>query len=628
LHRQLAATITTTTVVRSVSWRECRTRPPSRLRSLPPRRSNLVALPVIRGFGGMVPKLDSQVLPDNMAELAYNCDLSAGTLNGLPMPALAHDFSAIASAVRKAYRFPDPDGVGADVWLNLPSEHSSVVRSPLANDTNRRIYWTNPGDTTPHWSTYAMLVAGSTAWDLGMPQPVATSGGALTTGVAGGSAPTVYRSYCFTYVNQYGEESAPNFPSAVVGGPSDGTWSVTGLPTTAPVNPSGRNYPPVVQLNLYRTVSGAQTGGQFFLVAQFNFSTSPPTSPYTDTVSDVSITGGSGFPPLETTSWGNPPDGLDGLTALPGGMLVGFVGNTVHFCEPNRPHTWPASYDQSLGYVIVGLAVWQQALVALTEGFPSTGSGNAPSNFIFTTVRAAEPCIARGSIVTDLSGVYYASQNGLIQLSGYGAQNQSLPLFTKNIWLTDYAAASIVACRHRTQYLAINGSGVGFFLDYAEPRNGVMKLNTFDDAVSVWNDEYSGDAYILSNKKVYLWDSPAAETMNYRGLSRMYFLPAPTSLGACFIVAGPEILTATDPGTPLLDNGDSSLDLPAGVNAIFKLYRGQERTLVATRNLRKTKEIFRLPAGAKSHHWQCEIVSRIPITSIELASTMRELKGV
>lgn len=564
-----------------------------------------------------------------MAELAYNCDLSGGNLKGFSSLELAVDFSLSPNTIRRAYRYPDPDGVGADVWLDLPSEYSSVVRSPLANDTNRRLYWTNPSETCPKWATRAMLLAGTTPWDLGILQPVATAGGALTVGVAGGSAPSVYRSYCFTYVNQYGEESAPNFPSTVVGGPSDGTWSMTGLPTAAPPNPAGRNYPPVIGLNLYRTVSGAQTGGQFFLVAQFNFATSPPTSPYTDPVSDVSIIGGSGFPPLLTTSWRNPPDFLDGLTALPGGMLVGFVGNTVHFCEPNRPHTWPASYDQSLGYVIVGLAVWQQALVALTKGFPSTGSGNSPSNFVFTTVRAAEPCIARGSIVTDLSGVYYASQNGLIQLSGYGAQNQTLQLFTQNKWTVDYVASNIVACKHRAGYLALNGTTEGFFLDYGEPKNGVVKLSTFDGAVSVWVDEYSGAAYLMSSsKKVYRWESPNTAALNYRWRSKLFFLASPASMGACFVNTDPTIETAANPGTPALDNGDTNIQLPIGVNAIFRLYRGTEKTLVLTRNLRKAQEYFRVPAGAKAHHWQCEIVSRVPIDSVEIASTMKELRGV
>lgn len=578
----------------------------------------------IKGMGGMIPKMESRLLADNQAEQAYNCDLASGALNGLPIPELAKDLTTVVGPVRKAYRFPDPTGAGGpDVWLPLPSEFSSVVRSPLANDTTHRLYWTNPGDLSPHFNARASLPS---AFDLGVFQP----GNASVTAVAtGGSALPVARSYVYTFLNAFGEESSPSVPSAIAQGPSDATWTITGLPTTAPANPVGRNYPAVTLLNLYRTVSGANTGGQFFLVAQFNYGTGAPPASYVDPVEDIqAVSDGITLP---SSGWANPPDNLDGLTALPGGMLVGFTDNTIHFCEPNRPHTWPPAYDQSLQYKIVGLGVWQQSLVVLTTGYPSTGSGNSPANYVFTQVRVPEPCIARGSIITDLMGVYYASQNGLVMLNYYGMQNQTLSAVTKNIWLNEYHAASIIACRHRAQYLAINGTGVGFLIDYSEARLGFEKLSTLNGAVSIWNDEYSGDAYIMGgDKKVYLWDSPNAGSMVFRWRSKQFYNAAPISLGACQISADPSITTAiASPPPAALDNGDAALVLPNGVNAQFRLYAGPDgQHLVHTRNLRDAREIFRLPSGFKAFDWQCEIVSRVPIHSIELATTMRELKGV
>src|ERR1700733_10102648 len=95
----------------------------------------------IKGMGGMLPRTAPRMLGDNMAEVAVNCDLSSGELVGLPIPQLLQDFSSNPNTVQKAYRYPQPAGLTTgDVWLPLPSPFSSVVRSPLADDTNNRMY--------------------------------------------------------------------------------------------------------------------------------------------------------------------------------------------------------------------------------------------------------------------------------------------------------------------------------------------------------------------------------------------------------------------------------------------------------------------------------------------------------
>jgi hypothetical protein len=176
--------------------------------------------------------------------------------------------------------------------------------------------------------------------------------------------------------------------------------------------------------------------------------------------------------------------------------------------------------------------------------------------------------------------------------------------------------------------LAINGTGVGFLIDYSEARMGFMNLNTFNNTVCVWNDEYTGNAYICANNKVYLWDSPSVPGLNYRWRSKQFYGPAPTSLGACQISLDPSVLTPPPTYTaPPLDNGDISLLLPPGVNAVFNLYAG-DGVLVQSTNLVEVRSIFRLPSGFKAFDWQGEIVARVPVFSIELASTMSELKGV
>jgi hypothetical protein len=567
----------------------------------------------------MNPRTDDRLLPNSMAEEALNCDLSSGSLTGLPAPVVLKDLSATPGPVERAYRLPGPSG---DVWLPLPSKFSSVVRSPLANDTTMRIYWTNPGDKHPWWSTYADTAAGHPPYNLGTNQPTTAPTVASVTG-GDTSVPAITRSYVYTFVNSFGEESAPSLTSNLASGPSDATWHITGLPTAAPANPSDANYPPITKLRLYRTVTSQSAGAQYYTVVDLAL---PGSSTYDDTIPDTNIIVNN---TLISTPWANPPDYLDGMTALPGGMLVGFTGNTIHFCEPNRPHTWPPSYDQSVHYGVVGITGWQQYLMVMTTGFPSVGSGNSPNNFILVQTQVPEPCIARGSIITDLLAIYYASQNGLIQLTGYSMQSQTLQMVDKNQWLTRFKAANLVACRHRAQYLAINGTGVGFLIDYSEQRIGFIDLNTFANVVCVWNDEYSGDCYMMADKIVYLWDSPNTKPLTYRWRSKHYYTPLPISLGAAQVTLDLDIYDLPPTDTiPPLDNGDPTLVLPTGINATFKLLAGPASQVMLTCNLAKTQEIFRLPKGFKAFDWQVEVVSRAKITSIQLASTLEELKGV
>jgi hypothetical protein len=458
--------------------------------------------------------------------------------------------------------------------------------------------------------------------------PVALTGGSGTGATVNlgittsAGAPEVERSYLFTYVDEYGQESSPSVPSVVAAGASDATWRVYGMSNVAPTAYSGGIYPVVTKIRVYRTVTGATTGGNFYQVADIALPSGiDPGVGWVDTIPDSAIVNNN---VLVSTSWAQPPAGLDGLTQMPGGMLVGFTENTIHFCEPDLPNVWPASYDLSCNYQIVGLAVWQSSLVILTAGYPSTGSGNSPANFALSQVQVAEPCISRGSILADLLGVYYASPNGICMLNYYGMTNQTLQLITKNQWLVEFNAAQIIACRHRSQYLALDGVGAGFLVDYADQRSGLVHLNTFNAAVCIWNDVYSGDVYILSNKMVYRWDSPITGPMVWRWRSKRWITPEPISLGACEIILDQSI-TETTPADEPLDNGDPLMDLPAGVNALFRLFH-DDGVMLLERPLTKETEIFRLPSGFKSFDWQFEILSRVPVFRVKLASSMLELR--
>lgn len=577
----------------------------------------------ISSMGGTIPRTDNRLVADNMGTQVLNCDLTGGQLQGLPQANFLIDLSASLPVVERAFRFP-ADNIGAEAWLPLPSRYSSVVKSPLANDDKHRVYWTNPGDQHPWFTTHADVLASKPPYNLGIVQPTTAP---TIVSVTGGTPPpgaeAIDRSYLYTYVNTFGEESAPSPASNDMSGPPDATWTVTGFPTAAPANPSGVNYPPIAKYNIYRTITGATTGAQFYLVGAVGLPQGSGT--YVDTHPDSEI---SLNEILESTNWDNPPDYLDGLEAMPGGFLVGFTNNTVHFSEPNRPHTWPQVYDQSAHYNIVALAVWQQYLMVMTGGYPSAGSGNMPSNIVITQTQVAAPCIARGSIVVDMSGVFYSTQNGLIQFTGYGMQNVTESIISKTQWMNKYQGAHLMSARHRSQYMAVNGTNYGFIIDYAEARLGVGDLTTVAGVVCIWNDEVTGDTLMCAGGKIYEWDPPSALSQIYRWRSKQFFTPTPLSLGACQVESDLGILTVPPGGSIPLDNGDATVSLPVGVNAQFKYYAGPKLQLIMTRNLTEQMEIFRLPNGFKAFDHQVEIIARVPVASIQVATVLEELKTV
>lgn len=837
----------------------------------------------VSNMGGEVPLKDDRLLPDNHAVAAWNVDLNSGRLEGLPLLELVQDLSSVAGAVNKAYRLPGPTPLQPDIWVPLRTIFASVVRSPLANDTLHRIYWTESDGTGAYWNTYDRLVAGLPAYRLGfmpvenywMPNAVSAGGsipmdaatsvavaapgtgyapgavmaapggalgigqsvtqiqcnttkivtltiaqggsggtdgtakisgttgaGALWTGTAviaggtitsvtltsagaytanpvlgydpitvdtssytiapvqvytqayinyantsndrlifgnpnvtnilnppgsntdpvalealslfpprgpgdfttvpgvlagpgvgltgaamvvtmglanvsihfaggyledptnpvalvsygtgGGSggtvtltvtpnaaAPEVERSYLFTYVDEFGAESSPSVPSAVVSGASDGVWTIYGLSNVPPANPVNTNYPTVVKIRLYRTITGTTTGANFYQVVDIPIPPGVgPAVGYVDTSLDVEITGSN---TLQSAAWASPVAGLDGLISLPGGMLCGFTANTVHFCQPNHPHAWPVAYDLSAQYQIVGLSVWQSNLVVLTQGFPMTGSGTSPASYVLTQVQVPEPCISRGSILSDLLGVYYASPNGLVMLNYYGMSNQTQLLITRKQWITHYNAKGLIACRHRSQYLALNGLGTGILIDFAEGRRGVVELNTFNNAGCMWNDVYAGDVYVIANKMVYRWDSTNTGPMIWRWRSKRWSNAEPLSLGACQItlteavrntpavkptlIISPGVISDGAVVAPPVPDSPAipTLFLPAGVNATFRLWANDDYPVII-KNLTQEVMIFRLPSGFKSFDWQFELISCVPVLKVELASTMEELR--
>ena len=374
----------------------------------------------IENFAGMMPSRSATLLPNNAAYYAQNAWVYHGDLRTFRQ---TKELRTLAKpSTRYVYRIPDGyenDGLTEkSVWLEFEDQYTTVFRAPTADDQYERYYQISP-TVAPQYNTLARLKNGDPWFLLGVPAP--TTG--LTITPPAGSA--VVRSYVYTWQTAYGEEGPPS-PAVSGTGASSGTWALT-IPSAPGTATTNRN---LAYINIYRTVADGNGGATFYRVAQVALGTAS----YNDTTADTAITGNT---QLASTFWTSPPSNLEGCRVLPNGMIVAWSAtDELWFCEPYRPHAWPATYTLAVARPIVGMGNTGQSFAVLTEGTPYVGQGIHPSTIALVATAIKEPCISRSSIVSSEEGVYYASRNGLILLQfGAGmAQNATEQVFSRQDW--------------------------------------------------------------------------------------------------------------------------------------------------------------------------------------------------
>ena len=259
----------------------------------------------LEGFQGLVPRTSARLLPVMAATTARNTKLLQGELRGFRAPREIADLTDQYFDVRRVFRVKDSEGFGyGDTWLAFDSRDVDVVRSPIINDSFDRYYWA--GDGRPQYNTALRIFNEEDSYFLGVPTP--TIAPTVTPPV--GTDAT--RAYVYTFVSAYGEEGPPSPPTLATG--TTGTWALSGMQTVVP-DASDRN---ITLKRIYRTVPGNNSSTFFFVdeipVADATYNDDEPD----DTVAANNV--------LESTTWEEPPNDLEGWAVMPGGYMVGWKG--------------------------------------------------------------------------------------------------------------------------------------------------------------------------------------------------------------------------------------------------------------------------------------------------------------
>lgn len=384
------------------------------------------------------------------------------------------------------------------------------------------------------------------------------------------------RVYAWTWVNKeagFEFESAPS--------PASNTVEVRVAQSVAI---SGREVVPtgyvVTHWRLYRAVSGV-----------YLFVTELPVSQvsYTDSILAEDL--GEELPSL---TWLPPPATLAGLTNLPNGIMAGFTGRDVYFCEPYRPHAWPVQYMQSLDFPVIGLGRMDTTLAVLTTGTPYFIQGSSPDAMVVVKSDLEQACASKRSIVSTNNSVIYASPDGLVLLSSSGSRVLTEQMFTRAQWQATFNPTSIHAYQHDMKYVAfytVGNTTGGFIFDLT---TGQMILHTLY-ATAGYNDLQADKLYTaFSDRTVKIW--LAGSALSYTWKSKKFTMPQIMGFSCAQVEAEAYPVTA-------------------------KIY--SDGMLVHTQTV-ASRTPFRLPV-TPGRDWEFQIEGNTEVFAVLVAQSMEEL---
>lgn len=547
-----------------------------------------------RQFAGEFPRLSPFVLPDSGATDATNCRLEAGLIQPLYGMTAVATLALTGQNIQAIHLWSVG---GSDYWLRF-QDQVSVIRSPIADDTYRRIYWsgdTRVGGSVLYSYTPAVSSGGGTEYPnnyykLGIPAPTVKPTTTLVSGVVDGVS-TEARAYVYTYVGKMGEESAPSPPSDILICPS-GASTVNVSALTVDVSASTSRE--IVSLRIYRTAVGSSGNAEYLFVDEIDVAY---VMPYVDTKLTDTLAES-----LPSTDWTPPRDSMLNLGLTAHGVAYGSLGKIICLSEPFIPYAWPRGYELTSDTDVVAIGHYDSYLIVGTQGRPIMITGIDPANMSQQELPIIEACVSARSMVSMGAYAIYASPNGLVMATGGGARLVTEGIITNREWAL-MTPSSIHAYQHRGKYLFFwytdfsNKGGVIF--DPRNPDAGFIRIN--QHYVSGYRDVPNDALYLIdSSKNLVKLDSASGSPLSYSWKSKSVSLDRP----ACMTVA--RVLA------------DSYANLTLSVYANGSLHHTQAITSALP---------VRMPRNGRARVWQVKVAGTDPIREIAIAESVTELQA-
>jgi hypothetical protein len=243
-------------------------------------------------------------------------------------------------------------------------------------------------------------------------------------------------------------------------------------------------------------------------------------------------------------------------------------------------------------------------------------------------------------------------------------------LFTREEWQNTFSPTQVQASSYGVQYVAFDTTSTGFIFSPSEQLAPLTRLDRFSSVVTLQQDKYTGDVYMLTNGQVRLWDPPTSTPYEYTWTSKEFQLSKPESMGVISLkyniggytidpalladyttfnagritkplnsinlavingvrtetvagYVGPQIKNPLG-GSPLFNISQySSIAAAVQANVFARDFDGHW-VQVFSYTITDEKP-YRMPAGFKSDMWQIQLIGNSDVYSVTMAGTGKEL---
>jgi hypothetical protein len=551
----------------------------------------------LRGFKGIAPRIAPLLLPEGAGVLAENCRLTGGAL--VPWNATGALTTGLTPAsYLSIYRYQPLPGVAAK-WFGWTTEVQCAL-SPIENDIYERLYFTGSG--APRVLNSAIAATGTPAYPLcfkvGCPAP----GSAPTLTVTGTPSPNppdpttgITRAAVMTFVNEYGEESAPSAASSELTAYPGQTFHLAGLNQTIL---AATEYVPMDYKRVYFTNTGSSA-------TEYQYA--GDVADGVDTY-DLVYAFDSFGEVLGTDGWIPPPTDLQGIVALPNGCMAGFriqtsyagTENTVQLSVPFQPHAWPLEYSFSVAERVVALAVFGNALLVLTSGSPTIATGTDPAALSVERLEEGYACTSRRGVVDVNGTIVYPTALGLGAIGLQGSQLVTEELFTDLEWAS-YYPSTLHGYHYNSHYVGFydTGPSQGAFVFHPKTK----QFATFVEA----GREFTAGTSFADGNSLALYDvtGGVGRLFNTGSASTLRWESKPEQTQGDVNWGAIRVYAASYPVT-------------------VKIYESGSLQYTATVT---SKEPQRLPDGSTlwGRTWQARVEGTATVYSVELATSMAEM---
>lgn len=443
----------------------------------------------ISSFGGIVPRLSDHSLPANAASIAHDVRLRNGRIE----------------AWRELCPFGtvDADSVSFHVYGCCAIGWSQIVQSADVAPDWGRFFIT--GRTSQLETVVVKCDCSVEYFNVGVPAPVSPPGASGTESCERSSDS---RAYVYTYVNQWGEESAPSPPSSLLTIADGNTVRLTGM--ALPPDDYG-----ITHINVYRATTGFRQHDvktqkpltEFLYVGTVEL----PSTTFTDNVRLAAL-----GPALETQKVRTPPSGMQNICSIEGTVrLAGTRLNMVHLSENFQPWNWPVKYDLTLDYGIVHMGCLDQKLYVTTDAIPYViDVSSCEDTKCVPVMDVGKPLpdiackYANAAIVTP-HGYIYSSPLGLILIDPSARWTiLTAKWFGEEDWAK--VAPDTVRMAYWEGYLFVATDRVTFLLNINGDPFGDMhgaELCTLSDKPVALETSTTGKLFLLQDGAVQVWNS-------------------------------------------------------------------------------------------------------------------------